>query len=119
MDGEIDPSVFTESFGRIKISALLLRMGADLQIILYGGGAHLGAMALALPCEKTLSLSAPGHKDFLPAEEMAARISAALGRRVGVSCGINFKDITQEEIERTLALCRVIADRIISSLSGV
>lgn len=119
MDGEMVPSVFTESFGRIKISALLFHMGADLQIVLYGGGAHLGAMALASPNEKPLSLSVPGHKDFMPAEEMAAKISASLGRRVGVSCGINFKDITQEEIGRTLALCRAIADRIISSLSDV
>lgn len=111
------PSLHEASSGRLKISALVFHLGPDIQALLYGGLVHLGAAALASPQEDGC-LSAPGHKDRLPALEMARALSAALGCRAAVSCGIHFEGISAAEIEECLELCRGLTARIIASASG-
>lgn len=112
----LSPRIFTERQGRLLIIAALLPMGPDLIILLMGGDWHLGALAMAGPKEETCHCVEKGHKDHLPAMDMAAKISSALGRNVGVICGIHFEHASPKEIVDILGLCQKLTERIIQAL---
>lgn len=109
--------LFVERSGRLKIYAWLFQIGDDLQIFLYGGKAHLGAVAFAEPGAESGFCHAKDHRDHEPALEMANRVSTALGKRVGVSCGIHYDKLERPELAKILELCALLAGRIICSLS--
>jgi hypothetical protein len=77
-------------------------MGRDVQCLLYGGDAHIGAVALAWPDgdagEQSRLLGLPGHREDETALRMARTLARTLGCVVCVSAGMHFDDITREEI---------------------
>lgn len=109
--------LFLEKSGRLKIYARLFHIGDDLQIFLYGGKAHLGAVALASPEGEKSCCSVNGHRDYEPALKMADRLSTALGKRVGISCGIHYDRLKRSELAEILDLCERLTTRLICSLS--
>lgn len=104
------------SRGSLKLTAAFI--GRDLLLALSGGDApHVGAAALAFPAEGeagggTLcqSLAAPGHRDDIPARELAERLSRETGARVLCACGIHFDGASPELIAEILEASRGLGD---------
>ena len=80
--------------GRLKLELRVQHLGRDLQIILSGGAAHLGAVALAVPdkASETALFVLPGHREDQLARRMARRMADALKCVVCVSAGIHYDD---------------------------
>lgn len=127
---------FTASAGRLTIICQYMRVGRDLLVLLTGGESHLGACAFgegaaALRAEEQTLVQpgnrspAPvsvcefaGHRDSLPACEMAQTLADKLGVNVIVNAGIHFDGITADEIASALALCRKLGQMIIEKETG-
>lgn len=111
----------TAGAGRTQVCLRLADTGQGVEILLTGGHSpHIGAVVMALPrpslaeggapsCD-TFVLPVPGHKDFIPAEHVAAIFSKALAVPVVVTCGIHSDSMSGEEIGLVLSnvdgLCR-------------
>ena len=63
--------------GRLKLELRVQHLGRDLQVILSGGAAHLGAVALAAPdkASETALFVLPGHREDQLARRMARRMA--------------------------------------------
>lgn len=89
----------TSSQGRICLILHCHLMGKDCQIILSGGEAHIGAVAVAQPNDRQAILYIrSGHKEDQIAEQMAMDIAHELKGVVCVSVGIHYPSISQDEI---------------------
>ncbi len=82
--------------GRLKLELCALRMGRDLQVILNGGAAHLGAVALAAP---------------------GGAADDALSCTVCVSAGIHYENISKEEIAAVERLAETLTERCLAALA--
>lgn len=102
--------------GRIQLFCGLSRLGADLFAILFGGEAHIGALALAAPGARTDCIAAPGHREDEIARALADHIARALNCRVAVACGIHYDNITKSEIAIVGQLAEEMGDLAISAL---
>lgn len=102
--------------GRLEASLLALPLGGDLQVMVSGGKAHIGATALCQPGGEARCLSLPGHREGELAASMARSLANALGITVAVSAGIHFDDISREEIATILAMCAAMAEEAVSIL---
>lgn len=107
--------VFEASQGRLRIVANVLRVGNDVQIILAGGEAHLGAVALATPHAPASVATANGHREDQLAARMANYLACALKCNVAVCAGIHYNNISRSEIKQVLALCESLTEKIASS----
>lgn len=97
------------SHGRIALNMQIVPVGEDLQIILSGGEAHIGAVALASGNSSEAVLrEMPHHREGELVQKMACRLARALNVTVSVSAGIHFPDISRDEIATVLQL----ADRL-------
>ena len=106
-----------ESKGSYEVTARIDWLGNDLVVNLTGGESHVGAVAVAWvghnpshAADHVIAL--PGHKEDIPAREMAEGLSRALGCTVTVVAGMHWDNIDDEGITVVLALCRRITDRI-------
>lgn len=80
-------------------------MGRDWCVLLTGGEAHLGAVALGLPeASEATALGVPGHREDELSRRLAARLADGLGCRVAVACGIHLDHATKVEIQEIVAL---------------
>ncbi len=105
--------------GRHALEAAVVVCGAGLTVTLatceHG---HVGATAQAIPRDEpgrtaTVSvLVAPGHKDDVPAREMAAALATRLGVPVVVSAGLHVDGATRADIEALLANARELTERV-------
>lgn len=104
--------------GRLKLELRALRMGRDLQVMLNGGAAHLGAVALAAPggAAEAKLLVLPGHREDQLARRMARRMADALGCTVCVSAGIHYENISKEEIAAVERLAETLTERCLAAL---
>lgn len=85
-------------------------LGRDCLVEITGGDtAHVGAVAVA-DGGGLRRLERPGHREGDLAEEVAARMAAALKCCVCVVCGIHYEAITRPEIEAVLAAVRGMVD---------
>ncbi len=50
--------------GRIRLELDAFWQGEDLQVMLYGGEPHIGAVALASPGSGALLIVLPGHREI-------------------------------------------------------
>ena len=93
-----------------QITAYPTWCGKDLAVIVGGGTRpHIGAVALATPRPSlkqndTVSASASvlcslGHKDDLPARELALLLAALLNTTVTVTAGIHLDEAKPEDLE--------------------
>ncbi|HWR09006.1 MULTISPECIES: hypothetical protein [Sporomusa] len=96
--------------GDINISLQAIAMGSQWNIVITGGAAHLGAVALAIP-RLSLSgsgkisasasvLSVTGHMDDEIARPAALFFAKELNQSVVVSCGIHYDQISAEAVQR-------------------
>jgi hypothetical protein len=88
---------------------LIVHDNGDLTIVVGGGSDHAGAVALALPRPSLADpdkqsatssvLTAPGHKDDLPAREVAEKVAAATGCNVVAVAGIHYDDLEPADLQ--------------------
>ncbi|MBO4313287.1 MAG: UbiX family flavin prenyltransferase [Desulfovibrio sp.] len=117
------PVVLHEGSGRTAVRLEARSIGPDLDVLLSGGSAHIGATALALPpdedgvdgdaakpCVRTLAV--PGHRDDVPARALAARLCLAVKRPVCVTAGIHIDAASGEEIAVILRNAERACDRL-------
>lgn len=83
-----------------------------------GGTAHIGAVALARPGDKSGAqvLTVPGHKEDTLALEAAHQLAMTLRCTVCVSAGIHYDAITPNEITQILTMVRALTERCCKEL---
>ncbi|MDR3270205.1 MAG: hypothetical protein LBT32_01635 [Peptococcaceae bacterium] len=106
--------------GRIAITLRAFPLGNDLCVVINGGAAHLGAVAvsqvrssLADPAALSSSTSLItlfGHKEDRLAQQTAEHLSRALGKNVVTICGIHLDEITPEEVRQVLQLTEQLVE---------
>jgi gallate decarboxylase subunit D len=115
-----------EGTGSSRLDAVCVSCGADLVVVVGGGGRpHVGSVALGIslaslkdPAQRTQSsylLAVPGHKEEDLARTASQRLTRELRRSVVVTVGIHEDDITQPRIQEYLALFAELVDRIIAA----
>jgi hypothetical protein len=98
--------------GRRAVRLTLLGQGRDLVLLVTGGVAHAGAVAVCAPahgsgCGAYAGLCpVPGHREGPLAEEGAALLASAAGRSCVVVAGIHQDAATPEEIAAIVANVR-------------
>lgn len=110
---------FRAGSGRHALEAVAVVCGAGVTVTLASAEhGHLGATAQAVPrgepgrTATTSTLVVPGHRDDVPAREMAAELSTRLGVPVAVSAGMHADDATPEDIEAFLACARELTEQV-------
>lgn len=103
------------SLGRIRLKLTAVCAGSDLLILLTGGRAHIGAIAMATPAGLAGVTECKGHREGALAAELAVRIACQLGSRVAIACGIHYDNITAGEIENALELARQLAGKLLAN----
>lgn len=99
-------------------------LGSDLTVIITAGKAHVGAIALAVPCahnaEGVLAscsvVTAPGHRDNIPAETAALKLCKALHCNVSVTAGLHIDQASKEEIMTLVDNSTKAVDILISKI---
>lgn len=89
----------TNTLGRLKLKLIAMLVGNDLQVILHGGDAHIGATAVAMPGENTRVITRSGHREDKIALAIANILCKDLNCTISVSVGIHYDNILYEEIE--------------------
>jgi len=98
--------------GRTAVRLTLLGQGRDLLLLVTGGEAHAGAVAVRAPARPPRFgacaglCTVPGHREGPLAEEGAALLAAAAGRACVVVAGIHLEAATPEEIAAIVANAR-------------
>lgn len=102
-------------------------LGKDLQVSLSAGKAHIGAIALAIPCAANAEgvtascsvMTVPGHRDNIPAERAALLLCKALQRPVSVVVGLHIDRATQEEIITLVDNSTHVVENLIKIMRGL
>jgi hypothetical protein len=119
---EMNKFRFAVGKGRTKLFAEVMPLGEDLTILIYGGKAHIGSIAVAIPrpsladsrkTSSTVSVyNLAGHKDDRLSQPLAREIAARTGRVVTVIAGFHLDNIGEEEIKQVVNNLKII-ERII------
>ncbi len=122
----MDRLAFAEKEGAFEVLAQVDRVGDDLLVLLTGGRAHIGAVAIAQPRPSLRDPEQPsstgsvitllGHKEDGVAKTMAEALSGRLGRNVVVVAGIHWDALSREDITTVMELCRTIREKIAAAL---
>jgi gallate decarboxylase subunit D len=113
--------VFTETEGEIMIEARAVWLGQDLLVILTGGKAHIGAVAVFpttledAPNETTRGLSVisvPGHREDVVVEGMAENLSRRLKRTVAIVAGMHWDNLGKDGIDTAVSICAKLEERM-------
>lgn len=116
-------NLYAEQVGRGKIEVISLEIGNDLLVAIWGGHRpHIGATAIAIPSitaggnvdASTSVCALVGHKEDGIVHAAASKICRALQRKVVVTAGIHFDDITADEIDGVIRCTDKLIDRIIA-----
>lgn len=108
--------------GRVQVRLDLRAQGRDWLLVIAGGQAHVGAVAVAAapggegPAAEVLAL--PGHKEGPLAQECALLLARAGGRACAVVAGIHQERATPQEIFEILANVRLGAARLAAVIAG-
>jgi hypothetical protein len=112
------------SDGRYSLKCLTLVTLEGVQVYVGGGTrVHIGSVAVSQPRESlkgdgTLScttsvLNLLGHKDDSLAVPLAEQLCRHINQAVVVTAGVHIDDANPDEIERLLANCRGLGERIL------
>ena len=111
-----------EKIGDFEVSARIVPVGADLLVVLTGGRAHIGAVAIAQPrpsISDSTKISATssvftrvGHKEDIIAKAMSEELSKALNTVVTVVAGIHWDNMKAEDIGMVVEMCGTISKTI-------
>jgi hypothetical protein len=109
--------------GKFPISALLQRIGDDYLLSIWGGAAHIGAVAMAQPrpsladanrMSSTASVFCyVGHKEDELVRRISERLSAALSAKVVVVAGLHWDNLLHEEIAQVLSNADLLVSMIL------
>ncbi len=108
---------FIASRGRISLLMRGRRIGRDLLVELFGGDAHIGAIALAWPGSRGNALSSPGHREQELASRIASLLANSLACDVAVVAGIHYDCITKGEIEAVTGLSLELTESLATALA--
>ncbi len=124
-NGEADQSIhyYAVEEGQFPIRALWQRIGKDYLLSIWGGEAHIGAVAMAQPRP---SLADPdrvsatastfcyvGHKEDEVVKKASERLAAALNAKVVVAAGIHWDNISREQIEQIVSAVDALVELIL------
>jgi gallate decarboxylase subunit D len=109
----------------IEVFAQINAIGDDLLVILWGGTEpHIGAIGMGQPRsslrspQETSATSSVftfiGHKEDGVAKWMAEELARRLNKKVVVSCGMHWDELTDEGIDEVIEICKKIGERIIT-----
>lgn len=106
------------------MEALRQRMGNDVLLSIWGGAAHIGAVAMAqsrpsLLDPNRLSATASvfcyvGHKEDDVVKEVSERLAAAFGTRVVVAAGLHWDHLSATEIEQVRKNVHTLVEMIMA-----
>lgn len=109
--------------GGFLIEALWQQLGNDYLLSIWGGEAHIGAVAMAQPRPSLadpdrLSATASvfcyvGHKEDDVVKEISERLACALGTKVVVVAGLHWDDLKQEGIRQVAKNVHALVDNIV------
>ena len=125
MTMDANPRFYRLDEGGFLVEAMLQRLGEDFLVSIWGGAAHIGAVAMAQPRP---SIADPfrrsatasvfcyvGHKEDEVVKEVSERLASELGGRVVVAAGLHWDRIDPPGIEQVMrnvrALVRDIVDQ--------
>ncbi len=115
------PAPVTRGAGRTAVRLELVGQGRDLLLLISGGEAHVGAVAVARPAGDGGAAGAvviPPHKEGPLAAECAALLAEAAGCTCAAAAGIHQDDATREEIETICANALAAARQLASALAA-
>lgn len=108
------------------IEATLQKLGNDYVLAIWGGAAHIGAVAMAqarpsLADPSRLSASASvfcyvGHKEDNLAKQVAESLAASLAAKVVVVAGIHWDNLTPRGIEQIVNNVFALVDRVVQQV---
>ena len=104
-------------------------LGDDILVVLSGGVAHIGAVAMAQPRP---SIADPrkagatssvytyvGHKEDIIAKAMSETLAKGLNKKVVVVAGIHWDNLKDEEIEAIVKICREITEEVMNRFPSI
>lgn len=111
------------SHDKFPVEALLQRIGDEVLLSIWGGKAHIGAVAMAQPRP---SLSDPekisstvsvfcytGHKEDDIAKKAAGEIASALSVRTVVAAGLHWENLSQTDVLKVVEIVEALIKKII------
>lgn len=104
-------------------------LGNDILVVLSGGVAHIGAIAMAQPRP---SIADPrkagatssvytyvGHKEDIIAKAMSEKLAKVFNRKVVVVAGIHWDNLKDEEIEVIVKMCHEITEDVMNKFLSI
>lgn len=120
------PLLFQLEKGGFKVEALCHKMGEDYLLSIWGGVAHIGAVAMAQP---RASLKDParrsatasvfcyvGHKEDQLAKAVSERVASELDTKVVVVAGLHWDDLTPFGIDQVVENVNDLVTEIIRKM---
>lgn len=113
---------FSKPFKDGLIELSCIRLGADYQILISGGKAHIGASAVAVCYGQSAAkvnvsqIAVYGHKEDELTRSIALKLSKATYSTVAVTAGIHFDGLNTEEICQVLGITESLLDQLIQDL---
>jgi gallate decarboxylase subunit D len=117
------PRHFQKEAGGFLVEALWQRLGKDYLLSVWGGVAHIGAVAMAQPRPSLadasrLSATASvfcyvGHKEDAVVKELSERLAAGLGAKVVVAAGLHWDNLPPEGIRQVQENVRALVEMIV------
>lgn len=124
-----EPLFFQIERDGFTIEALCQQMGDDYLLSIWGGEAHIGAMAMAQP---RASLKDPakrsatasvfcyvGHKEDQLVKEVSERLASALDAKVAVAAGLHWDDLTPEGVVAVTRNVDLLVEKILKAMTMV
>ena len=111
---------------RLKKGSLQLRVwpvGNDYQVLLSGGQAHIGAVAVAVCYDaqkgscNVSQIAVYGHREDSLAANLALKMAKALRTTVAFVAGIHFDDLTPMELDDILTIAPRLVNEAIKKIS--
>lgn len=104
--------------GKHRVWLISFNLGDDLLIVIGGGEKpHVGGISLCTG-GRPISISLPGHKDYLISHSAAWSIHRKCNRNVMVVCGIHVDNATEEDIEILLRNSQKCVEKFMLDLSN-
>ncbi len=123
---EIYGITISEKKGPLEIFLRAELLGNDLLVTIWGGAAHIGAVAMAVPrpsLRDPNKLSATssvftfvGHKEDVTVKILSEGISAGLNRNVVAVGGIHWDGLTGDDIRWVVEACETLKEKLLRKM---
>lgn len=111
-----------------KVEALCQQMGDDYLVSIWGGKAHIGAVAMAQPRDSLLDSSKRsatasvfcyvGHKEDQLVKEVSEQMASKLDAKVAVAAGLHWDDLTSEGVATVTRNVKLLIAEIIEAIQA-